>query len=252
MGINRSILVVEDEPAISQLVAFHLEEHGYEPIVVAEGLRALALLEKSLPALMILDLMLPDIDGIEILRRVRSDPKKAKLPVIILTAKGDEPDRVRGLEIGADDYVPKPFSPRELMLRLEKILSVREGVEKSKLPERFGCLEVDEDRFRVTVEGKTIEISATEMRLLTELLRNRGKVLSRQILLQNAWGFMPNVTPRTIDTHIKRLRQKLGAAAAYIETIRGVGYRWVETPPEESAESQAGKAQRTVRRGGKQ
>lgn len=230
MAHNRGILVVEDEPAIADLIALHLEHEGFEPLVVAEGRRALELVGKALPAAVILDLMLPDMDGIEVLRQIRRHPEMKLLPVLILTARGEEADRVLGLEVGADDYLAKPFSPRELILRLKKLVEGR-GADAQIPVERFGVLEIDEARFRVTVEGQPVEVSATEMRLLTELLRNRGKVLSRQQLLQRAWGFMPNVTHRTIDTHVKRLRQKLGAASAYIETVRGVGYRWIESPP---------------------
>ncbi len=230
MSRNRGILVVEDEPAISDLIAFHLKEEKWEPVVVEEGKRALELLEKTLPAAVVLDLMLPDIDGIEVLRRIRENPHTKFLPVLILTARGEETDRIRGLEVGADDYLTKPFSPRELMLRLANLVKGR-GAEAKPPVVSFGLLEVDEGRFRVTVDGEPVEISATEMRLLTELLQHRGKVLSRKQLLQKAWGFMNNVTERTIDTHVKRLRRKLGPAASYIETVRGVGYRMVEEPP---------------------
>jgi two-component system phosphate regulon response regulator PhoB len=230
MSPIRSVLVVEDEPAIANLVALHLEQCGFEAIIAPDGSRALTLLAKALPSLVVLDLMLPDMDGLEVLRRLRSDERSVHLPVVLLTARGSEDDRVTGLEKGADDYVTKPFSPRELMLRIQKLLAVREPADQAKVPAIFGCLEIDEDRFRVAVEGRPVEISATEMRLLTELIRARGKVLSRAQILQSAWGFMPNVTERTVDTHVKRLRQKLGPAAAYIETVRGVGYRWVEEP----------------------
>jgi two-component system phosphate regulon response regulator PhoB len=233
MSPIRTVLVVEDEPAISNLVALHLEQSGFEAVVAGDGTRALNLIEKKPPSLVLLDIMLPDIDGLEILRRLRSEAKTAQLPVILLTARAEEGDRVLGLEIGADDYVVKPFSPRELMLRVEKLISSRESVDETTGPVVFGCIEVDEARFRVAVEGRKLDISATEMRLLAELMRCRGKVLSRSQLLQNAWGYLPNVTERTVDTHVKRLRQKLGAAAPYLETVRGVGYRWLEKPPEE-------------------
>src|SRR5690606_22900483 len=176
----------------------------------------------------ILDLMLPDMDGLEILRHFRSQERTARLPVILLTARAEEADRILGLEIGADDYVVKPFSPRELMLRVERLISSQDNQSTAVAPTEFGCLTIDESRFRVTVAGEPVDISATEMRLLTELLRSRGKVLSRTQLLQNAWGYMPNVTERTVDTHVKRLRQKLGPASEYLETVRGVGYRWLE------------------------
>jgi DNA-binding response OmpR family regulator len=232
MASRRAVLIVEDEKAISDLVAFHLEHSGFEPIVAADGARALALTKERLPALVILDLMLPDMDGLEILQNLRAQERSARLPVILLTARAEEADRILGLEIGADDYVVKPFSPRELLLRVEKLIASREHMETAKLPTVFGRLEIDEDKFRVAVDGKPTEVSATEMRLLVELMRCRGKVLSRNQLLQNAWGYMPNVTERTVDTHVKRLRQKLGGAADYLETVRGVGYRWIEAPPE--------------------
>lgn len=227
-----AVLVVEDEKAIADLVQFHLEQQGYEVVVAGDGRRAVELINKSAPALVLLDLMLPDMDGIDILKLVRGNERTAHLPVILLTARAEEADRILGLEVGADDYVVKPFSPRELMLRVGKMVSRREDRAASPTPTVFGCLEIDEDRFRVTVENRPIDISATEMRLLTELLRCRGRVLNRSQLLQNAWGYMPNVTERTVDTHVKRLRQKLGAAADYLETVRGIGYRWVEVPPE--------------------
>lgn len=228
----RTVLVVEDEKAIADLVALHLEQQGFESVVCMDGLRALELVTKNVPALMILDLMLPGLDGLEVLKRVRANPASAHLLVILLTARAEEADRILGLELGADDYVVKPFSPRELMLRVTKLIASREKTGDSKLPTVFGRVEIDEDRFRVSVDGKPVDVSATEMRLLAELIRCRGRVLSRNQLLQNAWGYLPNVTDRTVDTHIKRVRQKLGPAADYVETVRGVGYRWLETPPE--------------------
>jgi two-component system, OmpR family, phosphate regulon response regulator PhoB len=230
---EKSVVVVEDEKAIADLVAFHLEQRGFEAVVRMEGRKALELLEKRVPSLLILDLMLPDMDGIEILKRLRSNAKTAQLPVILLTARAEEADRVLGLEMGADDYVVKPFSPRELMLRVEKLIASRRKADESQTPTVFGRLELDESRFRVAVDGKTVDVSATEMRLLAELIRCRGRVLSRGQLLQNAWGYLPSVTDRTIDTHVKRLRQKLGHASDYLETVRGVGYRWIEAPPPE-------------------
>jgi len=233
MAIHPPVLVVEDEKAISDLIAFHLEQMKYEPIVAGDGKRALALTADRLPTLVILDLMLPDMDGLDILKHFRGQERSARLPVILLTARAEEADRILGLEIGADDYVVKPFSPRELMLRVERLIASRNiAAGADQTPTVFGCLEIDEARFKVSVEGEPIEVSATEMRLLCELIRCRGTVLSRSQLLQNAWGYMPNVTERTVDTHVKRLRQKLGAASDYLETVRGVGYRWVENTGE--------------------
>lgn len=228
MATRPAVLVVEDEKDIRDLVAFHLEQSGFEPVVAGDGQRVFELTHDRLPSLAILDLMLPDMDGLEILRHFRSQERTARLPVILLTARAEEADRILGLEIGADDYVVKPFSPRELMLRVERLISSRDNQSTAVAPMEFGCLTIDESRFRVTVAGEPVDISATEMRLLTELLRSRGKVLSRTQLLQNAWGYMPNVTERTVDTHVKRLRQKLGPASEYLETVRGVGYRWLE------------------------
>lgn len=232
MSRKRAVMVVEDESAISDLVAFHLEQSGFEPIVAGEGKRAFELTKEKLPSLIILDLMLPDMDGLEILAKYRAEERSARLPIILLTAKAEEGDRIMGLETGADDYVVKPFSPRELMLRVEKLIKSREYQSEENSIITFGCLEIDEEKFSVRVEGNEIDISVTEMRLLNELLRSRGKALSRGQLLQNAWGYLPNVTERTVDTHVKRLRQKLGAASEYLETIRGVGYRWIEQPGE--------------------
>lgn len=237
MPSRPAVLVVEDEQAISDLVAFHLEQTGFEAITAADGKRALTLTRDRLPALVILDLMLPDMDGLDILKIFRGEERSARLPVILLTARAEEADRILGLEIGADDYVVKPFSPRELMLRVERLIAFRESRESEPRLIKFGCLQIDEDKFRVTVQNERIDISATEMRLLTEMIRCRGKVLSRSQLLQNAWGYMPNVTERTVDTHVKRLRQKLGAASDYLETVRGVGYRWMEHAPEEIADN---------------
>jgi two-component system, OmpR family, phosphate regulon response regulator PhoB len=231
MNRIRTILLVEDETSVSDLVSVHLQQNGYNTIVVSEGARALELVAKQPPSLVILDVMLPDMNGVDILREIRMQPATARLPVLLLTGCAEEADRILGLEVGADDYVTKPFSPRELLLRVGKIIEAREA-QTGTVPTTFGRLRVDENRFEVTVDDSPIPISATEMRLLSELLRCRGRVLTRNELLQNAWGYLPNVTERTVDTHVKRLRQKLGAASEYLETVRGVGYRWCETPPE--------------------
>ena len=228
----RTVLVVEDEGAISKLIAFHLEQNGYEAVVASDGKRAMELLGKRAPTLMILDLMLPDTDGIDILRQIRAEPKTVRLPVILLTARAEEADRVLGLESGADDCVVKPFSPRELMLRVKKLISLYENEQVETTAIKFGCLELNENEFQLQVNQQKVEITVTEMRLLSELIRCKGQVLTRDQLLQNAWGYLPNVTDRTVDTHVKRLRRKLGPAADYLETIRGVGYRWARSPEE--------------------
>lgn len=221
------VLVVEDEQAISDLLAFHLEQSGFEPVVAAEGRKALDLAHgDKVPAMVILDLMLPDFDGIDLLKILRRDRRLAQVPVILLTARAEEADRILGLEMGADDYVTKPFSPRELMLRVNRLVASREFENGGQGPETSGILSIDESRFYVTVNDEPVDVSATEMRLLITLMRGNGTVFSRARLLEEAWGYMPNVTERTVDTHIKRLRQKLGDAADYVATVRGVGYRW--------------------------
>ena len=242
MSRIRTVLVVEDETAISKLIAFHLEQNGYEVVVAADGKRALELLDKRTPTLLILDLMLPDTDGIDILKRIRSDNKTVRLPVILLTARAEEADRVLGLESGADDYVVKPFSPRELMLRVKKLIALYENERVDTAHTVFGCLELNENEFQLLVNAQKVEITVTEMRLLSELIRGKGQVLTRDQLLQNAWGYLPNVTDRTVDTHVKRLRRKLGPASNYLETIRGVGYRWAKSPDEVSEQAPDGAA----------
>ncbi len=228
-----SILVVDDEEDLVELMTFNLERSGFKTHTAFNGKDALEIARNEIPDLVVLDLMLPDVDGLEVYRQLQRDEKTAKIPVIMLTAKADEVDRVVGLELGADDYVTKPFSPREVVLRVKAIL--RRATTTSETPEsvlEFGPIRIDPDRFEVCVQGEVIVLTSTEFKLLQELLLRRGKVLTRKQLLENVWGYVQNVTDRTVDTHIKRLRQKIGpVAAAYIETIRGVGYRFVDSDP---------------------
>lgn len=229
--MSELILVVDDEEDLAELVAFNLERNGFDTVMAFNGNEALALAREKVPALIVLDLMLPDVDGLEVFRRLKRQDNTARIPVIMLTAKSDEADRVVGLELGADDYVTKPFSPRELVLRVKAILrrGSADRVSEDSIVE-FGPLRIDPERFEVFVNGEPVTLTSTEFRLLHELLTKRGKVLTRHHLLENAWGYVHNVTDRTVDTHIKRLRQKIGpAGAAYIETIRGVGYRFADT-----------------------
>lgn len=230
--MSEKVLVVDDEEDLADLVAFNLERSGFAPTKASDGREALELAASLVPDLIILDLMLPDVDGLEVFRRLRRDQKTASIPVIMLTAKAEELDRVVGLELGADDYVTKPFSVRELMLRVKAILrrSVPASDEPTDLVE-FGPISMNPERFEVHISGEAIILTSTEFRLLQELIMRRGKVLSRKHLLENVWGYVNNVTDRTVDTHIKRLRQKIGPeAAAYVETVRGVGYRFSDTP----------------------
>lgn len=229
--MSELVLVVDDEEDLTDLVAFNLERNGFKTLKALNGRDALRLAGEELPKLIILDLMLPDIDGLEVFRALRKEDRTASIPVIMLTAKADEVDRVVGLELGADDYVTKPFSPREVVLRVKAILrrSAATPGEEDR-PVEFGPVRMVPDRFEVFIEGEKTLLTLTEFKLLHELVTRRGRVLTRKHLLENVWGYAQNVTDRTVDTHIKRLRQKVGpAAAAYIETIRGVGYRFADS-----------------------
>lgn len=226
-----TILVVDDEEDLAELVAYHLERNGFQALRAFNGRDALAQAMSALPSLVILDLMLPDVDGLEVFRTLRQDERTAAIPIIMLTAKADEVDRVVGLELGAEDYVTKPFSPRELVLRVKALLrrTLPQNHTKGSIVE-FGPIRLDVERYEAFVKGEPVVLTSTEFKLLMELVLKRGKVLSRKHLLENVWGYVANVTDRTVDTHIKRLRQKIGpAGAAYVETIRGVGYRFADS-----------------------
>ena len=222
------ILVVEDEKDLQEVLTYNLRQAGHTPIVVASGRDAISAVAEHRPDLVLLDLMLPDVSGIEVCRRLKSDTDTRDLPIVMVTAKGDEVDRVVGFELGADDYVVKPYSLRELLLRIEAVLRRRAPAKSggSRGPLVFGKLRVDRDAHRVWVDEEEITLTALELRLLSTLLERRGRVQSRPALLDDVWGMSGEVTTRTVDTHVKRLREKLGAANAYIETLRGVGYRF--------------------------
>ena len=221
------ILVVEDEPDLAELVALNLRGAGHDVTVSHDGNTALAEIQRHQPDLVVLDVMLPDLSGIEVCRRLRRNPQTVRLPVIMLTARSDEVDRVVGFEVGADDYVPKPFSPRELILRVDAILRRTTAVGETEGPQviTLGKLAIDVPAHRVDVEGEEVLLTALEFRLLLDLASRAGRVQSRDALLERVWGYSPNVETRTVDTHVKRLREKLGAGAEHIETVRGVGYR---------------------------
>ncbi len=223
------ILVVEDEPDVAELVAFHLRRRGHLVETADEAEVAWRRLLEGGVDLMVLDLMLPgEIDGVELCRRVRREPSVASLPIVMVTARDEEVDRVVGFEVGADDYVVKPFSPRELVLRIEAVLR-RSGAaaprDEAEGRLRFGLLSIDLPAHRVEVDGQPVQLTALEFRLLSWLARRPGRVHRREQLLEHVWGYAPGVGSRTVDTHVKRLRAKLGPAADWIETVRGVGYR---------------------------
>ncbi len=222
------VLVVDDEPDLLELVRVNLAQSGYAVETASSGSDALAALRRAPPDVMILDLMLPDISGTELCARVRADQRLTGLPIIMLTAKSEEIDRVVGLELGADDYVTKPFSPRELSLRVRAVLRRRAPSGDGARILEHGALRVDPDSHRASVEGREITLTAKEFQLLVALMGRPGRVMTRERLLDEVWGSDITVTSRTIDTHLKRLREKLGAAGDLIETVRGVGYRFAE------------------------
>jgi len=226
--MSAHILVVDDEPDLLELVRFNLAQAGFQVDTALSGREALDKLKASPPDLLVLDLMLPDVSGNDICRQIRSDGALADLPIVMLTAKSEEVDRVVGFELGADDYVPKPFSPRELTLRVRAVLRRRAAAPSSGTIIEHGRLRIDADRHRCFVEGEEIELTAKEFRLLATLMGRPGRVMTRERLLDEVWGSEITVTSRTIDTHLKRLREKLGPAGDLIETVRGVGYRFAE------------------------
>jgi two-component system phosphate regulon response regulator PhoB len=220
------ILVVDDEPDITALVAYHLARSGYRVSTAASGTEALQAAREELPALVVLDLMLPELSGFEVLERLRADRALADTPVLMLTARRDEPDRVQGLSLGADDYLVKPFSPQELVLRVRNILrrSRTKPSEKRNVID-LGAVLIDKDAHTVTVDGKPVDLTATEYKLLLTLADRRGRVQSRAQLLEIVWESAPDIQTRTVDMHVQRLRAKLGASGETIETVRGFGYR---------------------------
>jgi two-component system alkaline phosphatase synthesis response regulator PhoP len=224
-----TILIVEDEADIADLVKYHLEKEGLSARTVADGKQALDLIVRDHPSLIILDLMLPGADGLEVCRRLRANSATQGIPIIMLTAKAEEVDRVLGLEMGADDYVPKPFSPRELVARVKAVLRRSTApVTPSEAPVSAGHLRLDPIRHEVTRADRPIELSAMEFRLLEFFLRHRGRVFTRTQLLDQVWGQDRFVEPRTVDVHIRRLREKVEDDArrpALILTVRGMGYK---------------------------
>lgn len=227
--MKSKILVVDDEPDALELIEYKLRGAGYQVFTAADGASALKLARKHKPDVVVLDLMLPEVDGIEVCKNLRRDPETADMPILMLTAKADEIDRVIGLEVGADDYVTKPFSPRELILRIKNILR-RGGVLSDKKPAviEIQGLVIDPDKHEVLHGKNKITLTATEFKLLYILASRQGRIQSRERLLEDVWEYGADVYTRTVDTHMRRLRKKLGGAADFVETVRGVGYRFVE------------------------
>jgi DNA-binding response OmpR family regulator len=224
----RTILVIDDEPELRKLLDYNLSKAGYLVLTAAEGQEGLALARRQVPDLILLDVMMPGLDGLETCKRLRADPATASVPLIMLTAKGEEGDRVLGLELGADDYVAKPFGVRELVARVKALLRRSEGVHASSEVLRSGKIVVDVGRHLVNAAGKIVELTSTEFKLLQALAQRPGRVFSRESLLSEARGDDATSMDRTIDVHMVSLRRKLGKAGEAIETVRGVGYRLKE------------------------
>lgn len=224
----KPILIIDDEKDIVDLIAYHLKQENFSVIFALDGPSGLEKAKKELPSLIILDLMLPGIDGKDICRALKNNSSTKSIPILMLTAKTDEVDRVVGFELGADDYVTKPFSPKELVLRVKAILRRTENVPEGRKTLKIGDLFIDAERYYVSFKKNPIKLTSTEFKLLFELAANKGRVLSRDHLLDKVWGYTYEGYSRTIDTHIRRLREKLGLAGDYIETVRGIGYRLCE------------------------
>ncbi|MCX6966405.1 MAG: response regulator [Verrucomicrobia bacterium] len=218
------ILIADDEPDVVELVAANLRTAGFEVLKAEDGPSALAVVREQAPQLLILDLMLPGMSGLEVCRVLKGDSATSAIPIVMLTAKAEEVDRIVGLELGADDYVTKPFSPRELVLRVKSVLR-RNQNEPSDGLLSLEDIVLDRKRMQVLVEGKPVDFTATELKLLTLLMERRGRVQSREVLLNDVWGYESVIDTRTVDTHVRRVREKLGASADCIETVRGFGYR---------------------------
>jgi two-component system, OmpR family, phosphate regulon response regulator PhoB len=222
-----AVLIVEDDHDIMHLLTYNLQSAGFDVLLAKDGYEALSLAKQKLPSLVVLDLMIPGIDGLEVCKELKRSTGTKDIPVIMLTARGEEIDRIVGLELGADDYVVKPFSPRELVLRIRAILrrSTVQETGSDAIWKEEG-LRVDFEAHKATVNGEEILLTATEFKLLVELIRSRGKVQTRDQLLDRVWGYRFEGYARTVDTHVRRLRQKLGLYSDWVETVRGVGYRF--------------------------
>ncbi|HBG07739.1 MAG: DNA-binding response regulator [Geobacteraceae bacterium GWC2_58_44] len=221
----QTVLIIEDEKDLAELISFHLEKEGFRALIAADGVSGLNEARSAQPDLILLDLMLPGMMGTELCRLLKGGERTAAIPVIMLTAKGEEIDRVVGFEMGADDYVVKPFSTRELMLRVRAVLRRSAEQAPKGATISLGVLEIDTERHLVRVSGDEVLLTSTEYKLLMNLAERTGRVQSRELLLQNVWGYNYFGDSRTVDTHLTRLRTKLGAAGDMIKTVRGFGYK---------------------------
>lgn len=225
-----TILVIEDEEDVSDLIRYHLKKAKLRVLVAGDGAEGFKLAGEERPDAIILDIMLPRLNGFEVTKKLRADARTSTIPLLILSAKGESESRIKGLELGADDYLPKPFSPRELVLRIEALLRRRKNSTTTPIPSS-GPFVLDRNALKVTLNGKRLDLTSTEFKLLSLLIGREGVILSRESLLEEVWGYSSTIDTRTVDTHMRRLREKLGAHAVHLETIRGEGYRFI-TPSE--------------------
>jgi DNA-binding response OmpR family regulator len=221
-----TILVVEDEPDVVDLVRYHLHRAGFEVLTALNGSAGLAAATESRPDAIVLDIMLPQMTGIEVCKALRAAVETADIPILILTAKAEIPDRIAGLELGVDDYITKPFSPRELVLRVQNMLRRLRGVRNSSVL-TVDEFRVDKGNYEIKISDRRLDLTTIEFKLLAALVEHRGRTLSRETLLQDVWGYKNAIDTRTVDTHVRRLREKLGSAADRIVTMRGEGYRFL-------------------------
>ena len=225
-----TVLIVDDEADVVDLVRYKLRGAGFDVLIADNGLDALHSARSHRPDLIVLDLMLPEMTGEEVCRELKKNPDTAAIPVLMLTAKGQPSERIAGLEIGADDYITKPFSPRELVLRVQAVLRRVQGAERRGEQIEIGEFVIDRANFEISLDGERLELTTTEFKLLYLLLERRGRTQSRETLLFDVWGYTTAIDTRTVDTHIRRLREKLGAHANRVETLRGEGYRFSALP----------------------
>jgi len=227
---QKRILIIEDEKDIAELISYNLKRARFDTLILASGHKIISQAREYKPNLILLDLMLPDLDGLEVCKQLKKDKELSNVPVIMVTAMGGETDRILGLELGADDYIVKPFSPRELVLRVKAVL-LRVYPDETAVTDKIlqiGPVELDSLKHLVHVDRTRLKLTMTEFRLLHELMSHAGMVRTREILLENVWGYSFSGYDRTIDTHVRRLRKKLGTASSYIETVRGLGYLFKE------------------------
>jgi two-component system phosphate regulon response regulator PhoB len=228
--MDDTVLIVEDEPDVVDLLRYHLKRAGFTVLVANTGPMGLEAVRTSLPDVVVLDLMLPGMSGLEVCRAIKSDPAVASVPVLMLTAKSDVKDRVKGLETGADDYVVKPFSPKEVVLRVQGLLKRLRGGQATSDQIEIGGIALDKTSLTARLDGRRLDLTTTEFRLLTAFLNNPARTLTRDTLLRDVWGYSTGADTRTVDTHIRRLREKLGEHSSRLETIRGEGYRLNPAP----------------------